>query len=176
MHCPQCGLQQISGEVRFCRGCGLSLSNVKELLVTGALDVKEEKLKSRRIDTAFNQGLMLMVISLALSIVLTLLSEVNFMPQVYVKFVAAVFLLSGFVRMFYPYVFSKDVGREEKSISSNRSQTKVETTKLPFALPAAQSIPATDFSARRVDTAEMAQPPSVTEHTTKRLNDPQDQK
>jgi hypothetical protein len=174
MHCPQCGLQQVSGEVRFCRGCGFSLENIKELLVTDARDVKADKLHTRRINTAFNQGLMLMVISLVLSIVFKLLNELNLVPQVYVKVVAAIFLLGGLVRMFYPYIFSKDGTREEKSISSRRSETKVETARLPFSLPASHSIPVTDFTARRVDTAEMVQPPSVTEHTTKRLNDPRD--
>ena len=176
MHCPQCGLQQVSGEVRFCRGCGFSLANVKELLITGARDVKEDKIQSRRIDTAFNQGLMLMVISLVLSIILRLLNELNFIPQVYVKTVAAIFLLAGLVRMFYPYIISKDEAHGGKSISSHHSDAGVETAKLPFSLPAAHSIPLTDFGTRRVDTAEMVQPPSVTEHTTKRLNDPRDQK
>lgn len=176
MHCPQCGLQQVSGEVRFCRGCGFSLANVKELLVTDPRAVKEDKIQTRRLDTAFNQGLMLMVISLALSIVLTLLNDLNLVPEIYVKIVAAVFLLGGFARMFYPYLVRADATREEKSISFHRSGAGGETAKLPFALPASHGIPVTDFSTRRVDTAEMAQPPSVTEHTTKRLNDPQDQK
>ena len=35
MHCPQCGQQQVSDEMRFCSRCGFALSIVTELLVTG---------------------------------------------------------------------------------------------------------------------------------------------
>ena len=58
MHCPQCGLQQISGEIRFCRSCGFSLSGVKELVIP---DEKAAKAERTRIRMAFNQGLALML-------------------------------------------------------------------------------------------------------------------
>ena len=32
MHCPRCGHQQNSDEIRFCTKCGLEISDVKELL------------------------------------------------------------------------------------------------------------------------------------------------
>jgi hypothetical protein len=176
MHCPQCGLHQVSGEVRFCRGCGFSLNNVKELLVPDTQDVKAGRIRSRRIKAAFNQGLLLMLISLVLSVVLTLLNDLNVVPQIYVKIVAAVFVLAGLVRMFYPYIIGENVTREKKRNSFAGSDTQVETGKLPYSLPASHSIPVTAFSSRSVDTAEMIQPSSVTEHTTKRLSDPQDQK
>ncbi|MBA2647862.1 MAG: hypothetical protein H0U81_13775 [Pyrinomonadaceae bacterium] len=176
MHCPQCGLQQVSGEVRFCRGCGFSLNNVRELLIPDTRDVKADGIRSRRIKAAFNQGLLLMLISLVLSIVLTLLHDLNLMPQIYVKIVAAIFVLAGLMRMFYPYIAGGDIAREGKSISFQLSDAQVETGTLPYSLPASHSIPITDFSSRNVDTAEMVQPPSVTENTTKLLNDPRDQK
>ncbi len=43
MHCPQCGLQQTSGEARFCRACGFSLNDLKELLVPEARNTKVDK-------------------------------------------------------------------------------------------------------------------------------------
>jgi hypothetical protein len=39
------------------------------------------------------------------------------------------------------------------------------------ALPPAQTLPITGFSPQRVQTAEMVQPPSITEHTTKLLRE-----
>ncbi|MDQ3061412.1 MAG: hypothetical protein M3R14_00895 [Acidobacteriota bacterium] len=54
------------------------------------------------------------------------------------------------------------------------TDAQMETGKIPYSLPASHSIPVSDFSSRRVDTAEMIQPPSVTEHTTKLLDNRQD--
>jgi uncharacterized Zn finger protein (UPF0148 family) len=52
MHCPQCGLEQVSGKVRFCRACGFSLRGVKELVLPDERAAKAEK---TRVETAFNQ-------------------------------------------------------------------------------------------------------------------------
>ena len=97
MHCPQCGLQQVSGKVRFCRACGFSLSGVKELVLTDERAAKAEK---TRFEKAFNQGLALMLISLVAAIILTLLQDAHLIPQIYVKIVAALFILAGLARMF----------------------------------------------------------------------------
>src|SRR5215467_2855221 len=35
MYCPNCGQQQISGEMRFCSRCGLALSGLAEWLAGG---------------------------------------------------------------------------------------------------------------------------------------------
>ena len=86
MHCPQCGLQQVSGKVRFCRACGFSLSGVKELVLP---DERAAKANKTRFETAFNQGLGLMLVSLVAAIILTLLHDAHLIPQIYVKIVAA---------------------------------------------------------------------------------------
>lgn len=171
MHCPQCGLQQVSGKVRFCRACGFSLSGVKELVLSDKRAAKAEK---TRFETAFNQGLALMLVSLVAAIILTLLQDTHLIPQIYAKIVAAFFILAGLARMFYPYVVGKSSGRKEQETLFYETDDQIETGKLPFSLPASHSIPVSDFGSRRVDTAEMIQPPSVTEHTTKLLDNRQD--
>ncbi len=171
MHCPQCGLQQVSGKVRFCRACGFSLRGVKELVLPDERAAKAEK---TRVETAFNQGLGLMLVSLVAAIILTLLQDAHLIPQIYVKIVAAFFILAGLMRMFYPYVIGKVSGHEEQEILFYETDAQMETGKIPYSLPASHSIPVSDFSSRRVDTAEMIQPPSVTEHTTKLLDNRQD--
>ena len=40
MYCPNCGQQQISGEMRFCSRCGLSLSGLAEWLTGSGLSAK----------------------------------------------------------------------------------------------------------------------------------------
>src|ERR687895_206139 len=37
MHCPQCGQQQASSEMRFCSRCGFPLGGVVELLARGGV-------------------------------------------------------------------------------------------------------------------------------------------
>src|SRR5215813_9483820 len=37
MYCPNCGQQQVSGEMRFCSRCGLALSGLAEWLAGGVL-------------------------------------------------------------------------------------------------------------------------------------------
>jgi len=34
MHCPKCGQQQVSDEMRFCSRCGFALGIVTELILT----------------------------------------------------------------------------------------------------------------------------------------------
>jgi hypothetical protein len=166
MHCPQCGTQQVSGKVRFCRACGFSLSGVKELVLRDERAAKAEKTRLR---TAFNQGLALMLVSLVAVIVLTLLQGAQLIPEIFVKVVAAFFVLAGLIRMFYPYVFGKDSRGARQETSFDASDVEIETTKLIYPSPALQSIPAKDLSWRSRYTAEMAPPPSVTEPTTKLL-------
>jgi hypothetical protein len=166
MHCPQCGLQQVSGKVRFCRACGFSLSGVKELVLPDERAAKAEK---TRYETAFNQGLGLMLVSLVMVIIFTLLQDAHLIPQIYVKIFAAFFVLAGLLRMFYPYVVGKGSEAKEQETFYEEG-IQIETGKLSYSLPPSRGIPVSDFSSRRVDTAEMIQPPSVTEHTTKLLD------
>jgi hypothetical protein len=167
MHCPQCGLRQVSGKVRFCRSCGFSLKGVKELVLPDERAAKAEK---TRFETAFNQGLALMLVSLVAAIVLTLLKDANLIPQIYTKIIAAFFVLAGLVRMFYPYGISQGSGRKKQEITFFERDSQIETSKLPFSLPSSPGIPVSDFSSRQVNTAEMIQPTSVTEQTTELLD------
>ena len=173
MHCPQCGLQQVSGKVRFCRACGFSLKGVKELVLP---DERAAKADRMRYKTAFNQGLAFMLVSLIAAIVLTLFQDANLIPQLYVKIVAAFFVLAGLTRMFYPYVIGNGSGGKEQEDLFFEADGQIETGKLSYSLRASHSIPVSDFSSRPVDTAELAHPPSVTEHTTKLLKDQLEQK
>ena len=42
MYCPNCGQQQVSGEMRFCSRCGLALTGLAEWLASnGYPEIKE---------------------------------------------------------------------------------------------------------------------------------------
>lgn len=165
MHCPQCGLQQGSGEVRFCRACGFALSGVKELVLPDERAAKTEK---KRFQNAFNQGLALMLVSLVVAIVLTLLKDAALVSALTVKIVAAVFVLAGLARMFSPYI-AKGSAEPAGPKPFFNEPTRLKTTELPFALPASPGTRISNVRSRRVETSEIVQPPSITEHTTKTL-------
>ena len=171
MHCPQCGSQQVSGKVRFCRACGFSLSGVKELILPDKRAAKAEK---ARFKTAFNQGLALMLVSLVAVIVLTLFQDAQLIPEIYVKFVAALFVLAGLIRMFYPHVVPEKPASDTPESIPDVSDGRIETHKLPYSLSSSHSIPAADLGWRGTDTAKVGQPPSITEPTTKLLDNTPD--
>jgi uncharacterized membrane protein YvbJ len=171
MHCPQCGSQQISGKVRFCRACGFSLSGVKELVLPDERAAKAEK---KRLETALNQGVGLLLVSLVAAIILTLFQDAHLIPQIWVKIVAAFFVLAGLARMFYPYVIGPASKVERQENLFYESDNQPVTNKLPSWLPSAHSIPVSNFNRRSMDTAKIIEPSSITENTTKSLDNRQD--
>ena len=162
MHCPKCGLEEVSGETRFCRACRFELEDVKVLLVPEKLS---ESVRERRTNSAFNQGLALLLTSLVLVIVMTLLRDLDLVPQFVVKLVAAIFVLAGLFRMFLPYVFTSPE-RRSRVKSRNSTANRANTSKLS-QLPPVQTIPVTDWNPR--DPAAVVDVPSITEHTTRKL-------
>jgi len=181
MFCPRCGQQQVSGEVRFCSRCGFTLSGVVELLAAGgalsfnhAGSDKNQNSPRRR---GVRQGGAMMIIGLILTPLLAILSEYAGFPEGLIPLAAIIFFWGGILRILYALVF------QEGSLSSNirvgaapsyapPPATLAQPSTAHPALPPPQSVPfVTKFDAQRVNTAEMAPPPSVTEHTTKLLND-----
>lgn len=177
MHCPQCGQEQISGEMPFCKSCGLSLDDVRELLATGnispTLDKGSRKPRQSPRRQGVRQGVILLFISMVFMPLITFLGK----PQG--EFLPMMFLMAGLMRILYAVIFQEGAPRKKKQDSSlpyiapiTSDQLGTETRR--SALSASQIVPASVFSARRMDTAEMVSPPSVTEHTTKLLDESQE--
>ena len=178
MHCPQCGQQQISGEVRFCKSCGFPLDGVRELLASGGISstIENESHKPRQSPRrqGVRQGFMLLFIFVVSVPLYGLIGRpVMALPPL--------FLMAGLMRILYALIFQEGTTRKKKQDSSLIDVTpstndQLGTVARGTALPPAQSVPVTAFKARRVDTREMVNPPSVTEHTTKLLNESPDPK
>ena len=177
MHCPQCGQEQISGEMRFCKSCGFPLDGVRELLATGNISptLEKESHKPRQSPRrkGVRQGVILLFISMVFMPLITLLGKPrgDFLPMM--------FLMAGLMRILYAVIFQEGAPRKKKQDSSLPYVAPITTDQLGpatrgSALPPSQGVPVAAFNARRVDTAEMVNPPSVTEHTTKLLNESQD--
>ena len=178
MHCPQCGQQQDFDKIRFCRQCGFALSDVKELLVPEAQELKAEK--KSKIGSGVAQGLALILFGFVLISILAILRDLSIVPQVFVKIAALIFCVGGLVRMCYPFLFNEGLmtGSSTASLEYDAAtHTLIDTKAQENSLSSAQSFPIASFKEQRsFVTAELPQPPSVTEHTTKLLKDPTEQK
>jgi hypothetical protein len=172
MHCPQCGQKQVSDEMRFCNSCGFALGAVKELLATGGISPAETEgqkppMSPRR--RGVRQGAILLFIAMCLLPLAQLLGDRGG------EVLPLMFLMAGMMRMLYAWIF------QEGAPSQRRALTYAPPNRIEQvgpagnrALPEAQGVPVTDFQPSRGVTKEMANPPSVTEHTTKLLNESQD--
>ena len=73
-------------------------------------------------------------------------------------------LLSNRLAQMFQNLFSEGV------VDANPVSQVRPTTRNPPALAPAQSIPVDSITSQRLNTAEMVQPPSITEHTTTLLD------
>ena len=168
MYCPNCGQQQISDEMRFCSRCGLALSELAEWLAGGRLPLRRvEEPRAPAPDSPRRKGIRraakLMFFSAALFPIFLAISigEDNPGPLL-VPFV--LFFLS-LVMMLYTRLFSDKVApvKYQAPQTSTLGQTSTRGS-----LPPAQSIPIPPR--QHVRTNELANPPSVTENTTRLLD------
>lgn len=176
MHCPQCGEKQFSTQMHFCKSCGFPLDRVKELLVSDGVSPSLEKESQKPGQSprrkGVRQGVILLFICMVLMPLTTLIGNRrgDFLPMM--------FMMAGLMRILYAVIFQEGAPRKKKHDGS-LPYTPITTEQLGTAqrgsaLPPTQGVPVATFNTPRVDTAEMVSPPSVTEHTTKLLNDSQD--
>jgi hypothetical protein len=154
--------------VRFCPGCGFQLSVVAELLstngtlITRAAEARKKVALMRR--KGVRVGAKLLFLSLFLLPLAILLSVVFDSPGPFtLPFI--VFLL-GSAKVLYTLLFGAHDHFEMPA-----SLHALNASKRRFDLPAPQSTPIPINDCKRVETAEMVRPPSVTEHTTRLLDD-----
>ena len=180
MHCPRCGQEQISSEVAFCKTCGFSLGEVKELLATDGISLARERQSHKKLQSPRRKGVRHGIMLLFISMVFLPFIELIGKPQG--NFLPMIFLMGGLMRILYAVIFQEGAPRKKKQQDSSLSfvapittdQLGKETRR--FALPSSDSVAVSVLSGRRRDTAEMISRPSVTEHTTKLLDESADQK
>jgi hypothetical protein len=176
MHCPQCGQEQISSEVRYCKTCGFSLGEVRELLATDGISPARERQNYNEIQSprrkGVRHGVILLFVSMVFMPLITLLGEG------WGEFLPMIFLMAGLMRILYAVIFQEGAPRQKKQDSALDvgpiTTDQLGTAARASALPPSQSVPVSAFSARGMDTSEMVSPPSVTEHTTKLLDKSQE--
>jgi hypothetical protein len=181
MHCPQCGQQQASSEMRFCSRCGFPLGGVVELLAQGGMlrsadeQLQEQTLSPRR--RGVRQGVLMMLIGVVLVPVLAILNGFIHGPNLLdllVPLSAVICFAGGLMRILYALIYEEGASamrRDLPAYAPSVTPAQLNMGLRGSALPPPQSIPVPSFAQRRANTAELVPPPSVTENTTKLLDE-----
>jgi len=168
MYCPKCGQQQISDEMRFCSRCGLALSGLAEWLVGGGLPAQQNvEVQQVPADSPRRKGIRraakLMFFSGVLFPIFLVISLAvdeggPMILPILVFFVSLVMML--YARLF------RD--KTAPAVDHTAQTTTLGSASTRSSLPPATSIPINHR--QQVRTNELAQPPSVTDHTTRLLD------
>jgi hypothetical protein len=163
MHCPNCGQSQPSEDVRYCSRCGLSLRELARWLNDGAnapwnvIQPGSEPSPRRK---GIRQGAKVMFLSGVL-LLPTLALAAAVKEGAFLLFPLTIFL-AGLFWSLYCRLFADD-----KPEFNN--QVPAQMFRAGEYLPPAQGNPPPVLRAREPNTAEIVQPPSVTEYTTNLL-------
>ena len=176
MYCPRCGQQQATDEMRFCSRCGFPMEGAMILLAHGGSlpayqpPQGEKTMSPRR--RGVKQGALLMLIGALLVPVLGVMA--GFAPGrldnvfgFFAALTAIICFLGGPLRMLFAAIFEEGAPAPH-FVAPSSYPTQIRPARVS-ALPAPAANPPT-ASWRRPETAEILQPPSVTDHTTRLLD------
>ncbi|NOT47221.1 MAG: hypothetical protein HOP17_05660 [Acidobacteria bacterium] len=173
MHCPKCGQQQISDEIRYCSCCGFLLTGIAEIVANdGILPARtvSKGTKSKRTQ-GLKQAAFIMILGIVLvPIWIAFLAATNGPPELAV---AAVFFFLGsaILRGAYAFLFQSN---EPLEFASSQPQPVFHGASEPNALPRQTSVPADAYAAPGTgawrDTNDLGVRGSVTDTTTKLLS------
>lgn len=169
MFCPRCGQQQVSDEMRFCSRCGLPIGGLIEWLGRAGVPAAPVPDTQSSLSTlpsprkkGFRRAGKVMFVSAVLFVIFLIIS-IAFEeggPMIIPFFVFFV----GLVMMLYARLFSSPVPQIKAQYTPPSLGSK------STALPPHTHVPMHDIPQQRGRTNELAQPSSVTEHTTKLLD------
>jgi hypothetical protein len=175
MHCPQCGQQQVPGEVRFCSRCGFPLATVSDLVAHGGVLPKQELPGDQQISPR-RKGVKIGATLIMLGIILTSLFGVfnSYLhtPELFTVLAAIIGFVGGPLRILYALIFEEGARKYYPGAPHYLPPHHVPATftqpPRQTALPPGQQQP--HIPSFRQHTAEIIHPPgSVTENTTRLL-------
>lgn len=184
MYCPKCSQQQTSDEMRFCSRCGFPLQGVTLLLDNSGLiplleNDPDQKPPSSR-GKMISESVYLTLIAWAVALVATMAFDFGGPLENITKVAALIFFLVGLIgllRFMYAFLFVRETAPAlaQRATSSGPLASPALKESARTALPPQQTVPVSDYP-RRSNTNEMVPRPSVTENTTRLLEDQPDPK
>lgn len=174
MFCPNCSQQEISSEMRFCSRCGFQLDFVRELIAGGGAFVERESPRRDSLLKAFRgmrRGVWVMVVAFFLLLLTGLITAIDddFAILVLVPFLG--FLVGFFILLYGAFVEGRRV-KTDLLQSNPGSQPHLQSGTAARNELFAMRPPVANLPVRKMQTAEMRQqPPSVTDNTTRLLDD-----
>jgi len=178
MFCPQCGQQQVAGVIRFCSRCGFPLDGVLQLLSNGGSlpvyrtpDEQPVPVSARR--KGVKQGGQLLLSGAVLVPVLGIFasySNSTFL-EILTALAAIICFMGGPLRMLFAAVFEEGAPKPVRMYGPGPMQMPQQFAPHMSspALPPPPVRPQPSWRTRP-NTAELVNPPSVTENTTRLLD------
>lgn len=187
MHCPRCGQQQVSNEIKFCSRCGFQMGLVAEILANGGYLPQLAALENNNLGLFTRRNGVIFSISWFIFFLLILtpifgiadIDELSAIFALFGIFGGAIFMLISLV------VLKRPVPPQPTYYMPQPPQPAIPLYGNPVAnaaLPPQQSEPVSSYAPPGVsswktpETGEFVRtPPSVTDTTTKLLNKDKDQ-
>ena len=177
MYCPQCGQQQVSNVTRYCSRCGFLLDGVAVVLATGGVVPTRHVQPSYRQlsprSKGIRQGALLMLSTLLIVPLVAIIGVAGLgLSGVIVAVAAVTCFLGGLLRILYALLMEEPLPPMNLDSLTGYAPSATPQFGRPAqnpALPPA-SVNAAPGWRPRPNTAEIYQPPSVTENTTRLLD------
>ena len=178
MFCPQCGQQQVTGVIRFCSRCGFPLDGVIQLLSSGGIipsyRTSDEPAPISPRKRGVKQGGLLLLSGAVLVPILAMFASFagsSTFLEILAALAAIICFIGGPLRMLYAGVFEEGAPRPVRPYGPPMPMHVPQQFGPHGQAPALPPPPVRSPGAwrRRPNTAELANPPSVTENTTRLL-------
>jgi hypothetical protein len=179
MFCPQCGQQQVTGHIRFCSRCGFPMDGVIQLLGHGGIlpiyrDPDDPASISPRRKGVKQGGMLLLSGAVIVPILAMFASFVNAtFLEILAALAAIICFIGGPLRMLFAALFEEGAPRPFRPYGPPAPPMHMPPQQFPQPVqrPVLTPPPARPQGGwRRPNTAELANPPSVTENTTRLLD------
>ncbi|MCA1634861.1 MAG: hypothetical protein LC802_14505 [Acidobacteria bacterium] len=184
MFCPQCGQQQVSDAVRFCSRCGFQLGGVSAMLASGGVLLPSSTAQvgtllesSRR--KGMRQGGIMLLFAIFLMPMFAILHELLGTPDK-LPLIGVLFFIGGLLRLIYALAFEEGpVRRKNQHVQFAYAPPSAPGQfgaqgRGAGELPPVQTTPAQSYFPPRANTSEIGYQPSVTESTTRLLDEQRD--
>jgi hypothetical protein len=177
MFCPKCGQPQVSEAARFCSRCGLPLGVTASLLANDgtlpthlfAQTTAGDAVSPRR--RGARHGGALLLVGVFLVPILAIMHAITGFHTEYIL-IGVLIALVGLLRLLYALIFESSKPAPQTFAPQAYAQpTPLDQSAQRGALPRGEFHPAQGYFVPRTETAEIAPPPSVTDHTTRLLRD-----